>query len=84
MALYNRQAAPSADELGRLWVCGDIGYPLSLRIQIKQTIVELFNNKPFYIPPSNTSVFMMILPIAVFVFSQSSIVETMSSAGIKE
>ncbi|MBQ6818715.1 MAG: carbohydrate ABC transporter permease [Clostridia bacterium] len=29
-------------------------------------------------------VFMMILPIAVFVFSQSSIVETMSSAGIKE
>lgn len=29
-------------------------------------------------------VFMMILPIAVFVFSQSSIVETMSSSGIKE
>jgi ABC-type glycerol-3-phosphate transport system permease component len=29
-------------------------------------------------------VFMMVLPIAVFVFSQGSIVETMSSAGIKE
>lgn len=29
-------------------------------------------------------VFMMILPIMVFVFSQSSIVETMSSSGIKE
>ena len=29
-------------------------------------------------------VFMMILPILVFVFSQSSIVETMSSSGIKE
>ena len=29
-------------------------------------------------------VFMMILPIVVFVFSQGSIVETMSSAGIKE
>ena len=29
-------------------------------------------------------VFMMILPIAVFMFSQSNIVETMSSSGIKE
>lgn len=29
-------------------------------------------------------VFMMVLPIAVFVFSQSNIVETMSSSGIKE
>jgi ABC-type glycerol-3-phosphate transport system permease component len=29
-------------------------------------------------------VFMMVLPIVVFVFSQGSIVETMSSAGIKE
>lgn len=36
LALYKRQAAPSVDELGRLWVCGDIGYPISLSVQIKK------------------------------------------------
>ena len=36
LALYNRQAALSVDELGRLWVCRDIGYPLSLSVQIKK------------------------------------------------
>ena len=67
LALYNRQAAQSVRKLRRLWVCGDIGYPLSLSIQIKQTIVELFNNKPLYIPPSNTYLFVDSLVLTLFV-----------------
>ena len=36
LALYNRQAVLSVVELGRLQVCGDIGYPLSLSTQKKK------------------------------------------------
>ena len=81
LALYNRQAALSVVELGRLQVCGDIGYPLSLSTQIKKTTVELFNDKPLYIPPSNTSLFVDGLVLTLFVLRLKRLTLALNRAG---